>query len=279
MKGYFIVVKSEEKKQGKDGYDIKIEGQIKAFCEAGLNCKEIDFFYKKNKSVLEAFSTRLPFINSQPKFYLKDELYDADYIYMRRPFVCNIFLRKMFKKLKTINPNIKIIMEIPTYPYDDEFAQIKLGWALLIKDKFNRKRLKGLVDRFAILTDEKEIWGMPTIKFKNGIDLDSIQKRIPIRFHNDDIHICAVSTLQSWHGYERFIQGLHTYYQRDGKRKIICHIVGEGPEKELYKHLINKYKLNDNFVFEGFKSGVELDHIYNICTLSLGSFCFFNIGL
>lgn len=279
MKGYFIVIKSDEEKQGKDGYDIKIEGQIKAFNEEGLNCKEVVYYYKKDKSFWEALATRLPFVNIQPKLFLRDELRDADYIYMRRPLSNTIFLRRMFKKLKIINPNIKIIMELPTYPYDDELLQIKLGLLFLLKDKYNRKRLKGLVDRFAILTDEKEIWGIPTIKFMNGIDVNSIPKRMPIPVNENEIHICAVSTFQPWHGYERFIEGLHNYYQQGGRRKIICHFVGDGPEKNYYLRMINDYLLEDYFIFEGFLSGEKLNKIYNLCSLTLGSFGFYKIGL
>lgn len=271
MKGYFVLF-GKTSVEDRSGIGLKVRNQIKAFNNSGLNCKEIVLPISKNG--LLPILYRLPFFNVYPVWKYIKEFDNANYLYMRRPFVMTSSMRYVFRRIRKKNPKIKIIVEIPTYPYDEEYGTYKLKQMLILKDRYNRTRMKRLIDYYAILTDEKEIFGVPTLKILNGIDVDEIPKRVPYRLSTDNntIHMCAVAMFKEWHGYERLILGLHDYYDNGGDLNIICHFVGEGTELPFYKDLVNKYSLQQHIVFHGFLEGKELSKIYNMSTISLGSF-------
>ena len=53
--------------------------------------------------------------------------------------------------------------------------------------------------------------------------------------HTTEIRLVAVAGLAKWHGYDRLLEGLGEYYRTDVERKVIFHIVGEGPVREEYE--------------------------------------------
>lgn len=269
MKGYYLMV-GKSSKEDYTGIGQKIRTQISNFNKEGLDCKEIVLPVSSSKLLSVLY--RLPFFNVYPIWTYRNEFNEADYIYMRRPFVMNAYMRKVFETIKRNNPSCKIIVELPTYPYDAEYATYKAHWMLLLKDRFNRKRMRGLIDRFANLSGENEIFGIPTIRMSNGIDIDSIKKKSYVKAEDGAIHVCAVAAFKEWHGYERFIKGISKYYENGGDRKIICHFAGEGSELPLYKELVQRLNLDEHFVFHGYLQGKELDEIYDISEISLGSF-------
>ena len=92
---------------------------------------------------------------------------------------------------------------------------------------------------------------------------------------DDTIDLLCVALMQPYHGYERLLYGLKNYLQNGGKRKILIHIVGEGPEKENYEKIVAKEKLDSNVIFYGRKGGEELEKIFekgDIGVCSLGSY-------
>lgn len=269
MKGFFLSIgKSVE--TDFSGIGIKVKNQMKAFNNAGLQCEE--YVMPLSNSPLFSLLYRLPFLNVYPIWKYNEVFNKIDYIYMRRPFVMNINMRMMLKEVRRHNPRIKIIVELPTYPYDEEYKTYKLHNLLLQKDKYNRTKMHGLIDRFAILTDESEVFGIPTIKIKNGIDIEQIKKRSPLRFDDETINICAVAMFKEWHGYERLINGVYEYYKKNGTRKFIFHFVGEGSELNTYRKLVEELSLSDHFAFYGFMNNKDLDMIYDKCRLALGTF-------
>lgn len=269
MKGVFVLFgKSAE--QDRSGIGLKVRNQIKIFNEAGLNCEQL--VLPITNSGLMSVMYRLPFFNVYPVWKYMDEFDMVDYLYMRRPFVMNYHMRRVLKKIREKNPSVKIIVEIPTYPYDDEYGSYKAKWLLIAKDKYNRNKMNGIIDRFAILTDEKEIFAVETIKISNGIDVNGIKPRIPVVKEDNTIHVCAVAMFKEWHGYERIIEGIKLYYNSGGQRKFIFHFVGEGSELPIYINMVKDYSLEDYFVFHGFLEGNQLEEIYNLCSLSIGTF-------
>ena len=62
-------------------------------------------------------------------------------------------------------------------------------------------------------------------------------------------------------------------------RKIVFQLVGDGPEKQLYKECIEKYGLEDRVILYGFKSGQELTDIYNTADIAVSSLGMHRIGL
>lgn len=166
--------------------------------------------------------------------------------------------------------NIKTLLEIPTYPYDGELVNGFKDKIVLSLDRKYRKKLHDYIDRIVTYSDDDEIFGIKTIKTTNGIDYNSVPLSKGI-CADDTIDLIAVAGLASWHGYDRLICSMGEYYAQGGGEKICFHIVGDGSETEKYKELINKYKLEKSVILYGFKSGKELDEIYDKCDIGVDS--------
>ena len=274
-RGYFITY-GLSSTQANSGVALKIRNQIESFNNSGLHCEEITFPYRTGK--LAQVMQRLPFTNVDAVWEFRNEFNLADFLYMRHPFMVTGAVRKVLKEIRDRNPQIKIVMELPTYPYDDEYRERKLSSILIMRDRYNRERLQGLVNYIANLEEADSIFGLPVLKISNGINVDAVPKRVPAARDLSTIHLCAVAVFSSWHGYERIIDGMDQYYRNGGTRNMVCHFAGNGPELSLYKKMVSDRQLNDHFVFHGYIEGQELDSVYNISTLALGSFGMYKSG-
>lgn len=273
MNGLFINY-NEINNNNLSGIDKKVLWQIEALQSNGSICKLVTFD-KNGGTKLSVFLNKIlvifPFTNTFPKWEYIDSFSHVDFIYMRRPTCFTMHTIKILKRIKTENPECKIILELPTFPYDKELL-IKFTYLpIYIKDRVNRRKLKKYVDRVSVQNSINEIFGIPTLKFKNGIKVDDITKRVP-KNNNKVIHLCAVASLNAWQGYERVIKGLSNYYNNGGTEEIIIHIVGSGSELERYKKLVSKLNLNNNFKFYGKLFGKELEKIYNLSDIGLDAF-------
>jgi glycosyltransferase involved in cell wall biosynthesis len=201
-----------------------------------------------------------------------DEVLDIDFIYFRRIIPVNNPLIKFLKKIKKHNHNCKIVYEIPTYPYDKEHHGFVEKISLCI-DKIFRNGLKEYVDRIVTLNDDSIIFGIPTIKIINGVSCTDIPIQVPSIYDNN-IHLIAVAQFSRWHGYDRLIEGLNNYYKKNHNQKVYIHFVGDGPELQYYKHLVQQYNLSAYIFFYGLLSGEDLINVFNKANLavcSLGS--------
>lgn len=202
------------------------------------------------------------------KGYIKNKNYDACYIrydFSDRDFISLLKLLKVHCK--------KIVLELPTYPYDEE-NKYGIGSKVRIAvDKIYRKQLHKYLD--AIVTfygEHKEILGVPAIVVPNGFDfsrMELVKEMLP----DDVTHIVAVSAMREWHGYERMIEGMRNYYEDTSvrRRNFILHLVGEGREYGKYKALIDEYKLHDHVILEGAMFGEKLDRLYEKCAIGVDS--------
>jgi glycosyltransferase involved in cell wall biosynthesis len=116
----------------------------------------------------------------------------------------------------------------------------------------------------------------PHITIGNGFEVDSVQIRQPPPYTSLTINVISVSTVSSWHGLDRLIQGTAEY---NGPIKIKIHIVGDGPEVPHLKKMIDDLKINDHIVFHGFTTGKDLDQIFDQCHIAIGSLGLHRIGL
>ncbi len=259
-----------------DGIAKKINNESSAFQKAGFQVSLTYFksghaFVNNGNSQIDLgavgisrkFKANCLFAN-----YLKTHSFDAYYI--RYGFSDFGF----FKSLKNIKQhgNAKVIVEIPTYPYDSELKSNFPYRIILLFDILLRKRLLKYVDYIATYSLDKFIYQIPTINISNGIDISSIRPAKQLKFPNS-LNLIAVAGLAFWHGYDRMLEGIGQYYQNNGKRSIYFHIVGEGKEIEKYKQIINKYNIGHRVLLYGAKYGNELDNIYDkadIAVMSLG---------
>lgn len=281
MKGIFIYYKKIDKKN-LTGIDKKVLWQVEQLNQDGIECKLIEHYYDGHSLIMKCFNilmARIPFGNANPEWRWHDYYEDIDFIYFRRPDAITLPLLKLLKIIKLNNPNIKIIMEIPNYPYDEELGLKWINKPLLLKDKYNRRKLEKYIDRIAVQNDIDIIWGIKTLRFLNGIKLEDIEKRVPVQVtYNNSINICAVASLEPWQGYERIFKGLRSYYNSGACREIIIRIAGIGSEFEKYKQIVKEYGLEQRVMFLGKLSKLELEKLYNCSDLAIDTFGRYKTG-
>jgi hypothetical protein len=188
------------------------------------------------------------------------------YTQFANPFF-NSFLKKLYKN------NIIVLLELPTYPYDQEFRNISFfDKIILLIEKVSRRKFKNFITRVITLSDDKTVFKIPAIKINNGVDACSIP--IAQRINKDnDIHLIGVASINYWHGYDRVIEGLNNYYNANpSKKKVFFDIIGDstGDESIRYKESVQKYDLGDYVTFYGRRSGKELDDLFNRANIGVG---------
>lgn len=215
------------------------------------------------------------------------KLNGIQFVYARCFQNANPWLIRFFKRLRRLG--IKAVTEIPTYPYDQEFAtfsrQERLGLRI---DQLFRHRLYRQMDAIVTFSDAERIFGQRTIRISNGVDFDSI----PLHdFHpsvDGTIHLIGVAEVHLWHGYDRLIAGLGEYYKsHQVPKNIIFHIVGGVDPFDLYgqgdypglQTLIDQYGLQNHVVFHGQLFGEELDKVFNQSCFAIGSLARHRTGI
>ena len=97
-------------------------------------------------------------------------------------------------------------MEIPTYPYDQEYKGLPFVYQrILFIDKCFRQHLARYVDKIVTFSDYDIIWNRPTIRISNGIDFSEIPLRGPKNDTAHSLQLIAVATMHPWHGFDRVI--------------------------------------------------------------------------
>ena len=238
--------------------ECKLQDEILYFDKEKIgkyNCGKI--FYQKIMRKIEEYLILKKLQNK--KLYK-----NIDIIYIRRFNATNWSINYL-KFLKGLNK--KIILEIATYPYDKE----ALKESYFVKqDRVWREEYHKYIDKIVTFSEDKKIWNIPCINISNGIDLEDV-KLIKKKEH-EGVNFVSVSQCHFWHGIDRFLYSLLQYKKNNGREKIKFHIVGEGAETPKLKKIVDdNVELQDIVVFHGFKSGEELDEIYNNSDIALGS--------
>lgn len=275
-KGVYIVYDKSADNTGTTGVIKKIQGQIAAFEAEGFLMKTVHMDIRKICGWKILY--RFPFTNILPYWRWFDEFRECDFIYFRHPKYKNIAFIRLFKQIKRKNPKVKIIMEIPTYPYDKELLVEKKDFTLYLKDKIVRKAsLNRYIDAIAVLTPDEEIFGVKTIRIRNGFDFSKLRVR-KVREDDKEINLVMCALMQVAHGYERLITGLYEYFKYGGRRSIVLHFVGDGPELPYYKSQVRKYDLDSRVIFYGSKNWSEIEKIYDKCDLGVSALGLYKIG-
>lgn len=205
---------------------------------------------------------------SDLKRHLKETHYDACYI--RYEFSDPGFI-SLLRELRKCCP--KIALELPTYPYEDENRDNFLSRMRLLVDRHWRKQLHRYIDFIVTFyAGHDTIFGIPVQVIPNGFDF-STMALVSGNLPEDAIHLIAVSSMRSWHGYERFLEGMWIYYQTTDipHRNIVLHLVGNGREYGKYNALVKEYGLEEHVVMEGAMSGKPLDSLYDRCAIGIDS--------
>jgi glycosyltransferase involved in cell wall biosynthesis len=172
-------------------------------------------------------------------------------------------------------------MEIPSYPYDIEYNKVGISLKIVKRiEEFYRRYFYKYVDRMVTFSTFSKIFGVDTIKINNGVNINSIPLKNNIK-KDTNIHLIAVAVMNVWHGYDRLIEGLRLYYDNNPETKVYFHVVGDGEDNESmnYKSLVKKYRLNDYVLFYGFKTGEDLNKLFDYADFAVGSIGIHRIGL
>lgn len=199
--------------------------------------------------------------------YIREE--QISFVYIRYYHNANPFTIHFVKEVKKLGA--KVVLEIPTYPYDQEFIDQKLN---LFIDRLFRHALCRKLDAIITFSNDTKIFGQHTIRISNGIDFNSIPLRNQMHSIENELHLIGVAEIHFWHGYDRLIEGLKNYYAQHPTCKVYFHIVGalfgEREYQEIVKP-IQTYSLHPYIILHGAKHGIELDALFEKADFAIGS--------
>lgn len=247
------------------GIDIHLCHFIKQDGERhwGINGKAIDRIGTK-KDVITRQLTGTYY--KQVISYIKKE--NIKCVYLRYSHNGSPIFNRFIKELHRLG--IRIIMEIPTYPYDGEYSNVSgIRRFPVYIEKHSRKKFHRYVDHIITFSDDNEIFGIPTINISNAIDMGQIPLRQPAPCH-DIFSMTGVANLNFWHGFDRVITGLAEYYKTPREKTVVFNIVGNGAIADELKDLCKQKGVEEYVRFHGPKEGAELDMILSDTDLCIG---------
>lgn len=265
MKGYYLFAPVEAENAGPgSGVERKVRSQCKALNQY-LNCELVILPpVEYTGSPAEKIRRRLPFTAAWRKWKYRGEFNDADFLYIRQVYHDASFVRYL-RAIRRRNPKIRIIYEVPTYPYLTEQKTSRANAAFRKKEVRWCERAARYMDRIVTFYGQDEIWGVPCLKLINGFDFSQVE--LPNRPTPKDVQIISVAATAFWHGYDRLIEGIHQYYENGGTEQITYHVVGN-ILPELQK-MVKDYHLEDHVIFHGRQSGEALRKLYEQCYLGV----------
>jgi Glycosyltransferase len=247
------------------GIQKKIRNQMNELEKNFGHCEYI--FLENPKSKITKYINKIvPYLSNVN--YKKADLIDSGSIayirYVTIDYSFYTFIKRLNKK------NVKILLEIPTYPYNKEVTSIIGKWQLLGESVYISKLYK-YIDRIITYSKDQLIFNIPTICISNGIDTKDMYQLScsPI---DSTVNMIAVASLAKWHGYDRVIKGIAEYYANGGKRNVVFHLVGDGYRiLEQYKKDVRQLGIENHVIFYGKRTGGSLDDVYHKCTIAIDS--------
>lgn len=164
-------------------------------------------------------------------------------------------------------------MEIPTYPYDQEYSSFSMKLNLFI-DRCFRKQFAKHLDRIITFSNYSKIFGIPTLQLSNGIDFNEIPIKQQVNDTSRQVHLIGVAEIHYWHGYDRLIKGLANYYTTRPQYKVYFHIVGKFTAKREYEAcipIIKENQLDPYIILHGPLYGEALNSLFEQCDMGVGS--------
>ncbi|MEN5194442.1 hypothetical protein [Sphingobacterium faecium] len=201
--------------------------------------------------------------------YLSDHKFSL--VYIRSDHNANPFTIHLVKQIR--RSGAAVVMEVPTYPYDQEYDTPKMKVELFV-DRLYRRQLAHQLDAVVTFSNFDFIFGQQTLKISNGIDFDAIPLRHPREKDKDTVHLLAVAEIHYWHGFDRLIQGLALYRQQQPMLQVVFHLVGQlSGERERQEVLgpIQQYGLQDQVILHGALWGPALDAVFDQADFAIGS--------
>ena len=210
---------------------------------------------------------------------------DVDTIYIRRIAAIPSYLYALKYAKKN---GIKVLVELPTYPYKKERRESKrkIFYSVVeLLDITIGRLAEKYIDLCPVMGEKTEkVGNVPAINIDNGVDT----RLYPITSKKigKEITFISVASFCYWHGLDRMIEGMHIYYQNIQNNgtlntPIYLKVVGNSRDGTIDKlmELVKQYKLEKFIYFYGFKSGVELDELFDKSDISIASLGLHRKGL
>lgn len=202
-----------------------------------------------------------------------------EFVYIRSNHNANPFTIRMVKRMK--KAGMKVVMEIPTYPYDQEYFNKSMR-RQLIQDKIFRYQFAKQLDAIVTFAEEDFIFGQKTIKISNGIDFNSVRLKKESNHPANELHMIGVAEIHRWHGFDRVIKGLADYYSSPKVIKVFFHVIGyffSPVERDEITQIIKENHLEQYVILYGKKHGEELDEVFDKCDFGIGSLGRHRVGI
>lgn len=196
----------------------------------------------------------------------------VDFLYIRYDHNASPILNRWLRQIR--QAGIRTVLEIPTYPYDAEFAHLPMSYRLQnLFERWFRRSMARNIDRIVTFSDDEQIFGRQTIRISNGIDPETITLKGELHDTSRELHLLTVANIHIWHGFDRVIEGLHNYYRTQRERKVHLHIVGDSFQELIdnYRQRIADYGLGEYIALTGPLSGAALDAQFDWCDMGVGS--------
>ena len=272
-----------------NGISKKISYQVNAFkkCAAEVHLCYMDEKNSKKRQIdnlviadygnsfFSKLRKRIDF--SSISKYVKNNY--IDFVYIRSNHNANPFIINMVRRIKKYGA--KVVMEIPTYPYDSEYEAQGMSKQIFF-DRLFRKSLAKQLDAIVTFSDYDKIFGQRTIRISNGIDFDSVKMKSCINDTTKELNLIGVAEIHEWHGFDRIVKGLADYYSKPQEYIVRFHVVGyffsPGIEYKFKKN-ISDNQLENYVILYGKKHGTELDNLFDKCDFGIGSLGRHRVGI
>ncbi|MEL6123069.1 MAG: glycosyltransferase [Bacteroidota bacterium] len=252
---------------GNQGIIQKMRGQVNGLAEQGF---DVDFIIHDNRHV---YLTGQPIFSIQRQSWLArlkweyfDHLHDLlDYdFYLIRYGLSTPSMLRWLKALRKVNSSAKVILDMPTYPYQREWSGLKGMLALFIDGQL-RSALQRYVDLVLHSGQEKSIYGIDTYHMTNGVTPSDLKFPTP-PVEGGQVQLLAIGKWQYWHGLDRIIKSFAAI-----RPLAHLHIVGDGPYSKTLRRMISTLGLSNYVSWHGPMVGEALQKLTARCHIGIGT--------
>lgn len=183
--------------------------------------------------------------------------------------------RQFIDVLRMMDKNCeKVLMDFHGYFPDFKPDGLK-GWYIAVTNVINSRFFERYVDLGLTETKCQKVYGVDAVMMDTCID---VNKYKPHHYTGDcdSLNMISVANERDYHGYDRVILGISAYVKNGGKNNIRLHLVGDMSERTV--QLISSLGLSDIVILHGYKTGTELEEIYNECNIGIGPLAPHRVG-
>lgn len=241
----------------------KMYAQRDALCSLGFDVKLKFLKGDNNTNRWYRFSDVVLFFSQLSR---EIDAKNFDFVYIRFTPI-DFGFERFIKKLKKTNPDIKIILEIPTYPFTFEYKAWSRRWYFELF-KTDLGSICECLHTVLYIGEKFKCKHVPCIKINNAAEV----LEYPLRkysYEEDSYHFAVSGSLFFWMGLDRLFNGIVEYYKNNPRnKKITVHIIGAGPMKHRWQR---EFKNKVNIIFYNFNDTFGVNQVWNKADLGIGS--------